>query len=101
MIAKEYTKYINAYFKNLCDNGVFFINKESSEPLKLNFGDRRLYTVEIWAVNGATKEKVFTIKDSVLYEDGKMKEVCKDALIERLWVLTLKNLQEINKYGIK
>lgn len=104
MIAKEYTYYINEWFQHTYKNkNITFVNKESSEPAKVNFGDRRIYKIEIWMVNFVTdtKEKVFGIQDIVQYEDGKMKPIFVKELLKRLYVLTFNNLNELQKYGVQ
>jgi hypothetical protein len=104
MIAKEYTYIINEYFRSKYKNKeITFINKESTEPCEIKFGDRRMYKIEIWAVNFVTNKKniVFTIQEPVLYEDNKIKKALADELLKHLWILTLNNMQEIDKYGIQ
>ena len=102
MIAKEYTDCINAYFKENYKRRVGFINKETTKQSTVHFGDRKVYRIEIWAVNYDSGEKslVFVEEEVVKYEDGKINEVDKKDLIKGLWILTLNNLDRINKYGI-
>lgn len=103
MIAKEYTNIINDYFRSKFDKpGITFINKESSKPSEIKFGDRKIYTIEIWMVNFVTnvKERVFTVCEDVLYSNKEMKKICQYHLLKELWVLTMNHLDEIDKYGV-
>ena len=104
MIAKEYTYTINEYFRHKFKNKeVTFINKESSKPCEVKFGDRREYRVEIWMVNFVTskKEQVYTVQEVVTYENKTMKKIQEEAIIRSLWILTLNNINEIDKYGVQ
>lgn len=103
MIAKEYTNIINAYFRSKFNkSAITFINKESSKPSDIKFGDRKIYTIEIWMVNFVTneKEKVFTVCEDVLYSNKEMKEFFQYQLLKELWVLTMNHIDEIDKYGV-
>lgn len=103
MIAKEYTNIINEYFRKKFNKGdITFINKESTVPSDIKFGDRRLYKIEIWMVNFVTnkKELVFTVCDTVMYKDKELKKSCQYALLTSLWLLTLNNMNEVDKYGV-
>ena len=101
MIAKEYIEYINAYFKDNFKKDVFFINKESAKPTDTHFGDRRLYRIEIWAINEFKEKSLVFVEESyVKYEDGKLNKTEEKELLKGLWILTLNNIERINKYGI-
>ena len=102
MIAKEYTDCINAYFRENYKRRIGFINKETVKQSTVHFGDRKAYRIEIWAVNYDSGEKslVFVEQEVVKYEDGKISEADKKDLIKGLWILTLNNLDRINKYGV-
>lgn len=103
MIAKEYTYYINEWFHSKFNRqGITFVNKESIEKAPINFGDRRVYKIEIWVVNFVLnkKEKIYTVCDTVLYENKKIKPTCAAELLKSLYILTFNNLDKLEKYGI-